>query len=167
MTLSYFHYPTVTKIDLIKKDTHLDYYTVLKHQDYITTMKIFEDKYCNCTEGEYWQWLWKLVNVTDLGNIETGHYTKLHNIRVDHLLNVLIKLNLTYQFYDVYRFYYNDRTSKYYSVNDQKNLIHYGYIVKDIYHKDLIKFWTYKMNRKIDKKLEVNTFYSNNPIILS
>ena len=139
MTLSYFQFSIVTKIDILDMDSHINYYTFLREDNWLDTFLAFA---CNCSgwEPDY------IIN-TKLFNLTQRRQVDIDAITIEQLLNVLIKANLTYQFHNHYYFYYN---------YDVTNHIHQGYMVKDIYNPiRLTKFWTYNFNRTINKNIKV------------
>ena len=146
MTLSYFQFSIVTKIDILKIDSHINYYTVLKEDNWLHTFMTFD---CNCS-GWHYEYIInkKLFNLTDWQQVNTDQIT------IEKLLKVLIKVNLTYQFYNNYPFYNNYERS--FEPYDVTNHIHQGYMVKDFYNPiRLTKFWTYNINRTINKRKKV------------
>ena len=145
MTLSYLQFSIVKKIDIFEIDLHIDYYTVVKEDNWITTFMTFD---CNCSDVDN-----KYISNTKLFNLTEGQVT-IVAITIEQLLNVLIKVNLTNQFHNYYPFYYNfARSFKPYEVT---NHIHQGYMVKDIYTNVRLKrFWTYNFNKTINKRIKV------------
>ena len=146
MTLSYFQFSIVTKIDILEMNSHINYYTVLKEDNWLNTYLAFA-RNCSGWDRDY------IIN-TKLFNLTHRGQVDVEAITIEQLLNVLIKVNLTYQFHNQHHFYYNCETSfKQYNVT---NHIHQGYIVKDIFTPiRLTKFWTYNINRTINKKIKV------------
>ena len=130
----------------MKEDTHINYYTVLKDDNWLDTFMIFAR---NSSE-----WDSKYIINTNLFNLTNWKQVNTNQITIEKLLNVLIKMNLTYQFHNYYPFYYNyDTFLKPYDVT---NHIHQGYMVKDTYTPiRLTKFWTYNFNRTINKRTKV------------
>ena len=146
MTLSYFQFSIVTKIDILEMDSHINYYTVLKEDNWLDTFLKFA---CNCSG-----WKPDYIIKTKLFNLTHRSQVNTDAITIEQLLNVLIKVNLTNQFHNHHHFYYNYETSfKQYNVT---NHIHQGYMVKDIiFPIRLTKFRTYNLNRTINKKIKV------------
>ena len=70
---------------------------------------------------------------------------------VDIILIGLMHYNLTYEFQRAHTFYYNPKNIY------ARNHVHRGYIVKDVIDDyRLTKFWTYKLNKSIRKRIKVN-----------
>ena len=155
MTLLYFNYSIVTKIDLVKEDKHINYYTFLKEDNWLSTFNTFMSFNCNCSyyNSDY---IMKVFDLSHRQQVYSDYCT------IQELLNVLIELNMTKHFYNYYPFYKN-RWKKF-RTSDAIILdhIHQGYIVKNIYTSfRLKKFWTYNLNRTINKKLKVKLLLSS------
>ena len=155
MTLSYFQFSIVTKIDILKMDSHISYYSVLKQNEWLYTFKAIVR---NSSEYNYKNTIFtKLFNLTE-------SQMRMSAISIEKLLNVLIKVNLTNQFHNNYPFYYN--AENFFKPYDITNHIHQGYMVKDIYSpKRLTKFWTYNINRTLNKRIEV--IYSFSDVVIN
>ena len=155
ITLSYFNYENVTKIDLMEEDIKINYYTELRDERWID---LFEEFYCNnrsikrvlCYD-ELLDYLRKLLN-KDI-NYSYGD----NELTIDQLLDELIKFNLLEQFYNVEILNYtqDSEDGKYKMINH----IYQGYIIKDIYtNVKPAKYWTYYFNKTIKEMKKVYYF---------
>ena len=137
ITIAYFQYSTVIKIDLIQQDTKINYYTVL--------------------EADYWKSVfWTFLPRNKISKEEFhlfGEQLKLkktNNEFIDKLLIASMYLNLTHEFYNANPFFDNPQNLY------VRNHIHQGYIIKEIFtNTRMTKFWTYKLNRSIKKRIKV------------
>ena len=149
ITISYLHYSVVTKIDILPDDDNkpINYYTVLKGEWGVTLWNKF---YANSTSKKYL--CEKYPDFCD-------DYYRYNKTWMNELIKNIIQLNMTDQFYNPY--YFNYQTN--YKPFNTENLVHRGYICKDTFSlKKVRKFWTYYLNKTIEKRLQV-VFHTPDP----
>ena len=146
ITFTYFNFPTVKKIDLTQEDIKIDYYTVLKDEDWLDAFQALFGK-SSVPKYQYYFYLSRLFKIRSLHD---------YALTIDQLLLKVIMLNLSDEFYNRDTFYNNNDDGD--KINTS-NHIHQGYIIKDIYSNIRVtKFWTYKLNKTIEKRIKVVKF---------
>ena len=153
ITLSYFQFSTVIKIDLIQENTTINYYSVMQDYDW---ENLFNSFLCNCSD---WDQSDLAQYARNLFNLKDNQFEDA--VTINQLLTELIKINKTYEFYNTYYFYYDPYNQ--YKQYDKVDHIHHGYIIKDIFtDKRFQKFWTYSFNKSINSnKIKVIFYYKS------
>ena len=146
ITISYFHYSVVTKIDILSDNENkpINYYTILKGEEGVRLWTRF---YANSTSIKYLCEKYPDFCDKDYRSNQTW---------MNELLKNLIQLKMIDQFNNPYYFNYQPNNKLY----NTDNLVHRGYIRKDTFSLTKVrKFWTYYLNKTIEKRLQVSFIY--------